>query len=389
MKRVIHLMKGFSSKEGVLNVPARISCVFKRDIKDIDVLVLVTKEIGNLSAISEPASKFLPEIRQSSGVFMMLRNIREFRPDVLIIHQYFGKPTLLFLQIICKTMRVKNIIGLDLVRHSTPTLKQARLADLVRNIAKYALDVIELYLADGLFCRSENEINLLSFFKIPRKKFYIIPVPLGYDYEIGTSFKKKNYLLAVSGWLGYRKNLFSAIKVFFKVLEKTNFSYKFIIVGQFFKGKYRMLNEEGYYLNKWETGEEYEEKMMSFIKKHNLENHIEFVGIKKGEELQDLYREAKIYYLPSKCEGFPTTLIEAMASGTPIVAMKNSSVQYIVEDGETGFLRNTEEGQKEVILKLLQDKELYDVVQKNCLKEAQKYKWENVAKVWVRVVNNI
>jgi len=78
-----------------------------------------------------------------------------------------------------------------------------------------------------------------------------------------------------------------------------------------------------------------------------------------------------------------------MASGTPIVAMKNSAVQYVVKDGVTGFLRNDEEGQKEAILRLLTDEKLYKEMQKNCLKEAEKYKWENVIKKWESLIEGL
>ena len=90
--------------------------------------------------------------------------------------------------------------------------------------------------------------------------------------------------------------------------------------------------------------------------------------------------------MPSKLETFGVVFVEAMASGTPIVAMKNSAVQYVVKDGITGFLRNTEDGQKEAILRLLNDEELYRKMQENCLKEASKYCWSNIIEEWERVI---
>ena len=40
---------------------------------------------------------------------------------------------------------------------------------------------------------------------------------------------------------------------------------------------------------------------------------------KRKKELQDYYRNADVFLLPSKKEGMPNLVLEAMASGLPIV----------------------------------------------------------------------
>ncbi len=59
------------------------------------------------------------------------------------------------------------------------------------------------------------------------------------------------------------------------------------------------------------------------------------------EELVKLYSEAKLFLLPIQYEEpFGLVFIEAMATGTPVVAFARGSVPEVIKDGETGFIIN-------------------------------------------------
>ena len=140
---------------------------------------------------------------------------------------------------------------------------------------------------------------------------------------------------------------------------------------------------------RFETGEGYEGMIKKLLDELDLGDNVKFLDFVLDKEIQDLYKKAKIFYLPSKMETFGRVYAEAMASGTPIVAMKNSAVQYVVTEGMTGFLGNKEEVQKEAILKLLTDDEFYKKMQENCLKEAEKVRWESVIRGWKEVIEEL
>ena len=55
-------------------------------------------------------------------------------------------------------------------------------------------------------------------------------------------------------------------------------------------------------------------------------------------ELQSAYRRADALIFPSRLEGLPLTVIEAMAQGLPVVAASASSLPELVTHGETGLL---------------------------------------------------
>lgn len=378
-KKVAHVMVEFTYDVGVPCVGARIACIFEKHIKGTRNLVLVTKEIGQISKVKVP----IPSIIKTSH-FSVFREIVRFRPDVLIIHQYFGSPFGLFILAMAKLLGIRTIVGLDLSDEHAPQFKNRTPSQLFKNVFLYISMLTQLLLMDKAFCRTENEIDLLSNMPVSKDKFVVIPVPLLPDFEIGTS-KKGNYILAVSGWWSDRKNLHTALRVFSEVIKHEK--CKFIVVGEFHRGRYKIIEEKtGRYINKYESGEEYKQKIMALVRELKIDPYVKFIGAKVGEELRELYRKALIYYMPSKSEAAGSVWIEAMASGTPIVAMPSAAVKYMVRDGIVGFLRKSPVYQKKVILKLFTDKKLYRKMQKNCLKEAEKHTEGNVAKKWRKII---
>jgi glycosyltransferase involved in cell wall biosynthesis len=55
-------------------------------------------------------------------------------------------------------------------------------------------------------------------------------------------------------------------------------------------------------------------------------------------DMRRVYREADILVLTSDYEGMPNVILEAMASGLPVVATRVGSVSEVVHHGETGYL---------------------------------------------------
>jgi glycosyltransferase involved in cell wall biosynthesis len=65
---------------------------------------------------------------------------------------------------------------------------------------------------------------------------------------------------------------------------------------------------------------------------------IEFHENPTVEELAKLYREAMVFALSSNEEGFGIVLIEAMASGIPIVSTRCGGPESVIAEGKTGYL---------------------------------------------------
>ena len=72
------------------------------------------------------------------------------------------------------------------------------------------------------------------------------------------------------------------------------------------------------------------------------------------------YREAEILVVTSDWEGTPNVVLEASASGLPVVATRVGGVPEVVKEGETGFLcdREDTDGLVSAVSKLVADDDL-------------------------------
>ncbi|MGH7141855.1 MAG: glycosyltransferase family 4 protein [Candidatus Saccharimonadales bacterium] len=88
-------------------------------------------------------------------------------------------------------------------------------------------------------------------------------------------------------------------------------------------------------------GPTYEDKIDYFntrIKPH-LSKQIEYLGFIDHRKLKKHFQHAKALLSPIQWEEpFGLTMVEAMASGTPVIAFNRGSVPEIVADGETGYI---------------------------------------------------
>jgi glycosyltransferase involved in cell wall biosynthesis len=68
------------------------------------------------------------------------------------------------------------------------------------------------------------------------------------------------------------------------------------------------------------------------------------LGHAGGDRLADTYANGDIFFFPSRTEVFPNNLIEAMASGLPVITDDVGVNRAIVKDGVTGVLVKVRHG---------------------------------------------
>ena len=125
------------------------------------------------------------------------------------------------------------------------------------------------------------------------------------------------------------------------------------------------------------------------VKKYIRENHlsnIKLLGFVSNEELPDYYALSDIFILPSKTgEGFPMVVIEAFASGLPVIGTNTGGQIEVIRDDQTGFIVEPNKS-KQIAKKieyLSENKKLLEEMSKNCRKLIEKeFSWgKNVDKL--------
>lgn len=98
---------------------------------------------------------------------------------------------------------------------------------------------------------------------------------------------------------------------------------------------------------------------VDYAKKLGIENYIRFLGWRNDVEM--IYAMADICTASSIREGFGINVVEAMASGIPVVATDNRGHRTINENGQNGFLIpiGDEEQYTERVYDLITDHKLY------------------------------
>lgn len=83
---------------------------------------------------------------------------------------------------------------------------------------------------------------------------------------------------------------------------------------------------------------DHERELDELISRLGLRNHVSLCGTKTRLELADMLRTASIYVQSSRCETQGIAILEAMATGLPLVVTALPAVKEYVRHGHNGFL---------------------------------------------------
>lgn len=197
-------------------------------------------------------------------------------------------------------------------------------------------------------------------------KYPFLVIPNGVDTERFTPGVKKNrdYLeiLFVSRLIE-RKGLQFVIPELKSFQEGTSKKIKLVVVGD---GPYR-------------------QELERIASEHQVNDMISFEGQKSKDEIVPYYQNADIFILPSKKEGMPNVVLEAMSCGLPIVMTPCQGAKELI-DGN-GYVSEIS-GFAEKVKELVQDDDLRNHMGKRSRELAEKqFGWQATRDAYIELIH--
>ena len=123
-------------------------------------------------------------------------------------------------------------------------------------------------------------------------------------------------------------------------------------------------------------------RLQTLRQKLDVHDLVTFLGSKDQALLPYYYSAAEMVVMPSHYESFGLVALEAMATGTPVIASEVGGLAFLVKDGETGFHvpSRDPEALADKIYCLLTDDACRQELGKNARLHAQQYDWSKIGR---------
>ncbi len=239
----------------------------------------------------------------------------KFQPDLIIAHSYRHLHTTKALKLAKKLKETKKNVKVFLVTHAPFERNRGLIQNFIVWIYDNFIGKIILNKFDKIIAITKWEIPYLEKLMVNKENIVYIPNGLQDEFFTQKKSKEENKILFL-GRISPIKNLEVIINAFEKIEDK---KIMLEILGP---------GEESY-LN-------YLKKLIDDLK---LNNMVIFSNpIYDLKEKIKKIDSCKIFVLPSKSEGMPQSLIEAMARKKIVIASNNTGNMDLIENEKNGYL---------------------------------------------------
>ena len=226
--------------------------------------------------------------------------------------------------------------------------------------------------ADALITLSENMVEITGLKKYDYKTWFALPrldKEFFKEFRISKNYEHRSVVLGFVGSLYRRKGVLNFIQAI-PLITKERDDCKFLLVG----------------------GGPLLEIVRSQRDELEIRESLEILGFVDYGDLKNHYNEMKLSILPAYAEGIPSTIFEAMACGTPVLATPVGSIADVIKDGQTGFLLESTDPKYIAyrITRLLENPKLLKTVSENAYEYIREnLREEKVLESWRRIFENL
>lgn len=129
--------------------------------------------------------------------------------------------------------------------------------------------------------------------------------------------------------------------------------------------------------------------LRAYAEQLNISEHVRWIGMVDEADKPALYRMASVFVFPSIYEGFGLPVLEAMASGTPVVANDIPVMAEVVGDGAYLTAKGDARAMAGAILALLLQNPLRETQITRGLSQATRFGWRKTARETLAVYERV
>jgi glycosyltransferase involved in cell wall biosynthesis len=132
--------------------------------------------------------------------------------------------------------------------------------------------------------------------------------------------------------------------------------------------------------------------LQSLAQELGIDDRVFFLGWQSREQIIESYKQSNVFLFPSRHEGMPNALLEAMASGLPVIATCIAGNEELVAEGETGYLVPAEDIEllQATLKKILSDsttRQQMGIAARQRVEE--NYSWESTAQQYALYLEKV
>jgi glycosyltransferase involved in cell wall biosynthesis len=118
---------------------------------------------------------------------------------------------------------------------------------------------------------------------------------------------------------------------------------------------------------------------------------VNFCGTASRREIGGYYDQADIFINASRLDNMPVSILEAFASGTPVVSTAPEGMSYLVDHERTGLLSPVGDSPAlaQNVIRLLGDSSFASKLISNAHEESRRYSWPVVREQWLNVYRSL
>lgn len=169
-----------------------------------------------------------------------------------------------------------------------------------------------------------------------------------------------NRKFLAAGRFNYQKG-FDLLLQSFEIFSKKNSDWELVIVGD---------------------GEE-KKNIKSLINQYNLNNRVKVDGF--TDDMKSYFLQSSILLVPSRWEGMPMIVLEALEMGVPIIAYDIPAIKQIINNKSEGMVVNSFNVNQfsEAMLELSSSYPLRQKLSENCIKRANDFEISVIIDKWI------